>query len=610
MKKITNRKPFLRKVFLFILCLSVLIAALPLAERVLPPGQAQITPSIRTINLVTNDLVYDPVSAKLYASVPSSAGANGNSITVIDPVTGVVGPSVFVGSEPNKLALSDDGKYLYVGLDGAAAVRRFNLKTLSPEIQFSLGSDSFSGPFLATDMAVIPGCADTVLVSRSTSSSSFSGSIGVYDNGVRRGPTASGDNFSGALAFGTSPTTAFVIGSDLRRVTIVKEGLRSLDTTSGLLSGTSTDIKVEGNLIFTPTGRVVDPINKSILGTFSGLSSAIVRPDLAQGKIFFLRPTSDFPSSSNQTYRVIAYNPSTFLPIGSVDIPNINGTPRSLLRFGRDGIAFNVRNTSFSSSGAPQIVLVTSPAVIGSSATLSVVSAASFRPGGTSPDTITSVFGSGLTGLTAAADFLPLPTMLGGTTVKIKDNAGTERLAPLFFVSPGQVNFLTPADSIVGPATITITGSSGTSASVATLINPVSPALFTANADGTGVPAAFALRVSGSGMQTVEDIAQLDSNRKFVPKPIDLGQDFGTNTDKVFLVMFGTGIRGRSGLSNVAARVGCDDATITFAGPQGSFAGEDQINLLIPRSQIGLGELNVVLSVNGIPANPVKINIK
>src|SRR2546429_2887508 len=60
--------------------------------------------------LVTNDLVSDPVTQLIYASVPSSVGAGGNSITPINPASSAAGTPVFVGSEPNKMALSDDGK--------------------------------------------------------------------------------------------------------------------------------------------------------------------------------------------------------------------------------------------------------------------------------------------------------------------------------------------------------------------------------------------------------------------------------------------------------------------------------------------------------------------
>jgi len=56
----------------------------------------------------------------------SSVGNNGNSLQAIDPTTGLVTSSTFVGSEPNKLAISDDGHSLYVSLDGPLAVRRFD----------------------------------------------------------------------------------------------------------------------------------------------------------------------------------------------------------------------------------------------------------------------------------------------------------------------------------------------------------------------------------------------------------------------------------------------------------------------------------------------------
>src|SRR5207253_3104057 len=107
----------------------------------------------------------DPNTQLIYASVPGRAGDIGNSITIIDPVSGEVGPSIFIGSEPNKLALSDDGKYLYVGLDGAAAVRRFEIATRTPGLQFALGSDSFFGPYQVDDLAVLPGQPGSVAVS-------------------------------------------------------------------------------------------------------------------------------------------------------------------------------------------------------------------------------------------------------------------------------------------------------------------------------------------------------------------------------------------------------------------------------------------------------------
>ena len=69
-------------------------------------------PVIRAIDLPANDLVYHPASQRIWASVPATGGQWGNSVVPIDPATGVVGTAIFVGSEPTRLALTDDGRYL------------------------------------------------------------------------------------------------------------------------------------------------------------------------------------------------------------------------------------------------------------------------------------------------------------------------------------------------------------------------------------------------------------------------------------------------------------------------------------------------------------------
>lgn len=144
------------------------------------------TEFIRRIPLTTNDLVYSSSTGKIYASVPSSAGSRGNSITTIDPATGVVGNSTFIGSEPNKLALADDGHNLYVALDGSFAVRRFNVSINTPGVQFALGQDSFSGRLTARDFAVAPGDPDLLAVAQAFSNFGSPAGVAVFDNGVRR----------------------------------------------------------------------------------------------------------------------------------------------------------------------------------------------------------------------------------------------------------------------------------------------------------------------------------------------------------------------------------------------------------------------------------------
>jgi uncharacterized protein (TIGR03437 family) len=237
-------------------------------------------------------------------------------------------------------------------------------------------------------------------------------------------------------------------------------------------------------------------------------------------------------------------------------------------------------------------------------ASLGAVSAASYVGTKLASESIVAIFGSGLADMTMAASSDPLPTMLGGTSVKIKDNAGMERLAPLFFVSPNQINCQIPMGSMNGRAALTITKNDEVVGFGTAQISSVAPALFAANSDGQGVAAALALRAKPDGSQIYEPVVMFDPMLgKFVSVPIDLG----TETDQVFLILFGTGIRFQT---MVRATVGGADAQVDFAGAQGDFVGLDQVNLLLPRSLMGRGETDVMLTVDGEPSNTVKVNFR
>lgn len=87
--------------------------------------------------------------------------------------------------------------------------------------------------------------------------------------------------------------------------------------------------------------------------------------------------------------------------------------------------------------------------------------------------------------------------------------------------------------------------------------------------------------------------------------PIDLGSE----GDQVILLLFGSGIRYRSGLAGVKAVIGGENAEVLYAGLQPESVGLDQINVRLPRSLIGRGEVNVVLTVDGRVANTVTVMI-
>ncbi|MGH9854938.1 MAG: IPT/TIG domain-containing protein, partial [Blastocatellia bacterium] len=239
-------------------------------------------------------------------------------------------------------------------------------------------------------------------------------------------------------------------------------------------------------------------------------------------------------------------------------------------------------------------------------ASVTTVSAASFQGQALASESIVAAFGANLATGLGVASGLPLPTALLGTTVRVRDSFGMERFAPLFFVAPAQVNFLMPAGTVNGAATITIT-SGNNSISVGTVqIASVAPGLFSANADGRGVAAGVVSRVRANSSQSYEPISQFDQAlNQFVAIPIALGPP----TDQVFLILYGTGIRFHSGPPAVTASIGGVNVEVLYAGHVIGLAGLDQVNLSLPRSLIGRGEVDVVITVDGKTANTVRVSI-
>jgi uncharacterized protein (TIGR03437 family) len=257
-------------------------------------------------------------------------------------------------------------------------------------------------------------------------------------------------------------------------------------------------------------------------------------------------------------------------------------------------------------AAAPAILAVTL-VVVGAGPPIEIggiLSAGSFQSGAAS-EAIMALFGTDLAARIELAQSTPLPKLLADTSVLVTDSMGTARQAPLFFVAPLQINFLIPEGTKAGMATITVQRQSGRSGTLAIDIQAVAPALFSANAMGSGVAAAQFIRVlqdgsTVSGLTFSRDVTGMTS-----AVPINLG---GPN-DVVALVLFGTGIRGRSDLSNVKVEVGGQAMQVLYAGPQSEFVGLDQVNVILSRALIGRGAVTVVLTVDGKVANTVTITI-
>ncbi len=235
--------------------------------------------------------------------------------------------------------------------------------------------------------------------------------------------------------------------------------------------------------------------------------------------------------------------------------------------------------------------------------TLASVSAANYLGPQLAPDSIVAAFGAGLATRVETAPSLPLPTNLAGTTVSVRDSLGTERPAPLFFVAPNQLNFLMPPGTPTGQATITVTSGAGQVSRGTAQIVSTAAGLFSADASGQGLASAVLLRIRASGEQVYEPVARFDQSlNRFVAVPID----FGPESDQLFLILFGTGMRFRT---NAAVTIGGTAGAVLYVGPS-VFVGLDQCNVNLPRSLAGRGEVNVAMTVDGRAVNTVRVSIR
>jgi uncharacterized protein (TIGR03437 family) len=121
--------------------------------------------------------------------------------------------------------------------------------------------------------------------------------------------------------------------------------------------------------------------------------------------------------------------------------------------------------------------------------------------------------------------------------------------------------------------------------------------------DAAGLATAYVTRVAPGDVQTLEAIFALQSG-SYVPVPIDLSRP----TDQVYLILFGTGIRGAGG--NVTVTVGGVSVPVTYAGPQEQYLGLDQINVLLPTKLAGAGTVNIVLTAATKVSNAIYVVIQ
>ena len=248
--------------------------------------------------------------------------------------------------------------------------------------------------------------------------------------------------------------------------------------------------------------------------------------------------------------------------------------------------AYRGNVTVQSADTIPQAITIPVTFVVGNSHTTSITAIANgasyaqaFAPG-----TLMIVFGTQLSSITRSGGVLPLPLDISGVSATVNGVS-----APLYYVSPGQINVQVPYETGTGLAVLGV-NNNGQVASFPFTVAPSAPGLFTAS-DGSLLPSSTARQ----GQPAVAYITGDGDTTTF----LITGASPPTGTTVAHLP--------RTRLP-VTVTVGGLPATVTFAGTPIGLVGVSQINFTVPATA-PLGAQAVVIAVGGVRTQSARLTI-
>lgn len=222
-----------------------------------------------------------------------------------------------------------------------------------------------------------------------------------------------------------------------------------------------------------------------------------------------------------------------------------------------------------------------------------VVNAASFTSGGVSPGSIATLFGTKLTAAKASAERFPLPRTLAGAQLFVNGVP-----APLFYVSPTQINFQVPFGIASDTALIQVISSSGANASIIVPVAPIQPGLFFAPTTGIG-----AMSFPSDGLNASQRAARAGEPVELYAVglgAVDSAPETGEAASGSFLART---------LVEPTVSIGSRTVPATFSGLTPGFAGLYQINFTLPQD-LPAGRYEVLVAADGIAANVVLLDVE
>lgn len=488
---------------------------------------AVITP-YQSLTIDPVALVSVPATGMLYAAIAASGAKNPNTVVPVDPTTGALGAAIAVQEQPDLLAASSDGAYLYVANDGAQTVQRINLSTDAVERTFNYTPNptcNDCGNTIATDLASVPGSPTEVLLSQGSWLTLYndSGRVNYVPND---GVCCNADPDFGSIALAGNPLTVYglpftYVGGYFQMAGITNSGLtyqQPTGSSSGPNNQTGAQVISDGTLLYTSAGEIWDPASQQQIGSFP-IQSYNVTTYPNQRSIALDSSAGEFYSIGDQNYAdtvaliISAYSTKTYALTGSLAFPQLfPELAGDIVRWGSDGLAFI---GSAPGSSSEQLYLlrssVVSPASLNPLPILTKIAPASANAGG--PAFTLTVSGSG---------FLSSSTVLwNGNALTTQYVSATQLTANVPASLIAQAGMAQVAVSNPGPGggssdvlEFTIAGAASPTTTTTTL--SVSPAGGTLTAgstysltatvapsSGTGAPSGNVVFTVGSTQQTV-----------------------------------------------------------------------------------------------------------
>jgi hypothetical protein len=301
------------------------------ASVVVGVGFRQVVNTVNQLRLAANNLIYDPTRNLLWASLPSTAEApSGRTIVSMDPITGLLSDPIPINGDPvaQCMALSANGRYLYVGLSDTNEVHRIDLNSPASSLRIPLGPSQWGGANHAQDIEPLDGDGTSFLMTGDSDHAAA-----VYDGVIRRG-NRTDLNSVDRIERTTTPGLFVGInsGNQISSLAVTATGV-STTRQVGNFVGYAADIRGSGHLVLSSSGLLVDSINLTLNANFRVSGQPCL--DLPNQRAYLLHGNT-----------LSSFDTATLLAAGDFTLPFTatedwySGRSETCVRWGLDGFAF------------------------------------------------------------------------------------------------------------------------------------------------------------------------------------------------------------------------------------------------------------------------------